>query len=334
MAVVEERPIATLTADDRAAPTWLQRVFFANLIAQTGIVVTGGLVRLTGSGLGCPTWPQCAPGSFVPTETQAESWHKYVEFGNRLLTFVLGILAIAAIVGAIIWARRLRRAGLPARRPITILAAIPLLGTLAQAILGGITVLTGLNPATVAAHFLLSALLIAATLVLVWRAREPGDEPLVRYGQPAIRLLSQALVVIGFGVLVLGTIVTGSGPHSGDADTPNRLGLDPAQMSWLHADMVLLFIGLTVGLLVALHVTGDRPSATRATWVLLIVSLAQGVVGYVQYFTGLPWAVVLVHLLGACLVWIALVRIPLSLRTRGVAADPQTAQPQPAPQSK
>ncbi|MDQ1250813.1 MAG: heme a synthase, partial [Actinomycetota bacterium] len=132
MAVVEDRS-AALTIPTRTAPVWLQRVFWANLVAQTGIVITGGLVRLTGSGLGCPTWPQCAPGSFVPTQTQAESWHKYVEFGNRLLTFVLGILAIAAIVGAIAWARRLRQVGLPPRRPITVLAAVPLLGTLAQA---------------------------------------------------------------------------------------------------------------------------------------------------------------------------------------------------------
>jgi heme a synthase len=319
MAVVEDRS-AALTAPARPAPVWLRRIFMANLVAQTGIVVTGGLVRLTGSGLGCPTWPQCAPGSFVPTETQAESWHKYVEFGNRLLTFVLGLLAIAAIVGAVLWARRLRQAGLPSRRSITLLAAVPLLGTFAQAVLGGITVLTGLHPAIVAAHFLLSAVLIAATLVLVWRARESGDEPLVRLGEPAIRVLSKVLVAVGFVVLVLGTIVTGSGPHSGDADTPNRLGLDPAQMSWLHADVVLLFVGLTVGLLVALSVTKAPARAVRATWILLGVSLAQGAVGYLQYFTGLPWATVLVHLLGACLVWIALLRIPLSLRTRGVDA--------------
>lgn len=318
MAVVEERSTAAPVAPSQPAPVWLQRVFLANLVAQTGIVVTGGLVRLTGSGLGCPTWPQCAPGSFVPTQTQAESWHKYVEFGNRTLTFVLVILAVAALIGAVMWGRRMRGMGLAPRRPITLLAAVPLLGTVAQAVLGGITVLTGLHPAIVAAHFLLSAGLIAATLVLVWRAKEPGDDPVVRYGQPAIRRLSQVLVVLGFCVLVLGTIVTGSGPHSGDADTPSRLGLDPAQMSWLHADMVLLFIGLTIGLLVALHVSGDRPQALRATWVLMIVSLAQGFIGYLQYFTGLPWVIVTAHLLGACLVWIALLRIPLSLRTRGV----------------
>lgn len=327
MAVVEDRPVITAPPTDRTAPPWLRRIFMANLVVQTGIVVTGGLVRLTGSGLGCPTWPQCAPGSFVPTETQAESWHKYVEFGNRLLTFVLGILAIAAIVGAIAWGKKLKKRGLAPRRPITLLAAMPLLGTVVQAVLGGITVLTGLNPFTVAAHFLLSMVIIAFVLVLVWRAREPADEPLVKLGAPAVRVLTKALVVVGFVVLVMGTAVTGAGPHSGDAETPARLPIDPAQMSWLHADVVMLFVGLTIGLLVALTVTHAPPRAIRAAWILFGVSMAQGLVGYVQYFTGLPWLVVLLHLLGACLVWIALLRIPLALRTRGVAAVEPAAAP-------
>jgi cytochrome c oxidase assembly protein subunit 15 len=192
------------------------------------------------------------------------------------------------------------------------------LGTLAQAILGGITVLTGLNPIIVAAHFLLSMVIIALVLVLVWRAREPGDSPLVKLGEPAVRILTKALVVVGFVVLLMGTMVTGAGPHSGDAETPARLAIDPAQMSWLHADVVLLFVGLTIGLLVALSVTKAPPRALRAAWILFGVSMAQGAIGYVQYFTGLPWVVVLFHLLGACLVWIALLRIPLALRTRGV----------------
>ncbi len=306
------------------APRWLRGIFMANLVAQTAIVVTGGVVRLTGSGLGCPTWPQCAPGSFVPTETQAESWHKYVEFGNRLLTFVLGILAIAAIVGAIAAARRMRAAGYPARKPILILAAVPLVGTLVQAVLGGITVLTGLHPATVALHFLVSAVLIAATLVLVWRARENADRPLVKLGEPAVRILMWVLVAVGAVVMVLGTIVTGSGPHSGDAEAPNRFNLDPEQMSWLHADAVILFIGLMVGLLVALTLTKAPTRARTATWILLGVSLAQGLIGYVQYFTGLPWVLVAFHLLGSTLVWIALLRIPLTMRTRGIVTDQPT----------
>lgn len=320
MAVLDEMHSDTAVAPSGAAPTWLRRIFLANLVAQTGIVVTGGLVRLTGSGLGCPTWPQCAPGSFVPTEEQAESWHKYVEFGNRLLTFVLGILAIAAIAGAIAWRRKVKASGNAPRKPIMILAAVPLIGTLAQAVLGGITVLTGLNPVTVAAHFLVSMVIIAFCVVLFYRAGETGDQPLVRLSPAPVRALANGTVAVGAFVLVLGTIVTGSGPHSGDADTPARFPLDPAQVAWLHADSVLLFIGLMIGLYVALKVTDSPASAVRATMILIGISLAQGIVGYVQYFTGLPWLVVLLHMLGACLVWIALVRIPLTLRTRGVAA--------------
>ena len=183
-AAVVTPPPTTEEVPDRTAPRWLQWVFLANLVAQTAIVITGGVVRLTGSGLGCPTWPQCAPGSFTPTSTQPQAWHKYIEFGNRTLTFVLTIAAIASLVGALLWARKLRAAGAAPRRPITWLAAVPLIGTVAQAVLGGVTVLTGLNPAIVASHFLLSSVLIAATLVLYWRSREPGDEPLLRYGVP------------------------------------------------------------------------------------------------------------------------------------------------------
>lgn len=318
MALLDEMQSDTPVTTNGKAPTWLRRIFMANLVAQTGIVVTGGLVRLTGSGLGCPTWPQCAPGSFVPTEEQAESWHKYVEFGNRLLTFVLGILAIAAIAGALAWRRKVKAAGGAPRRPVLLLAAVPLVGTLVQAVLGGITVLTGLNPATVAAHFLVSMVIIALSVVLVYRAGEPGDQPMVKLGPAPVRALATGTVAVGAVVLVLGTIVTGSGPHSGDADTPARFPFDPAQVAWLHADSVLLFIGLMIGLYVALKVTDSPAKALRATTILIAVSLAQGVVGYVQYFTGLPWLVVLLHLLGACLVWIALIRVPLTLRTRGV----------------
>lgn len=322
MALLDEMQSKTSVASPGPAPTWLRRIFMANLVAQTGIVVTGGLVRLTGSGLGCPTWPQCAPGSFVPTEDQAESWHKYVEFGNRLLTFVLGILAIAAIAGTVAWRRKVKANGGATRKPILLLAAVPLIGTLVQAVLGGITVLTGLNPVTVAAHFLLSMAIIAFCVVLVYRAGESGDQPLVRLGPAPVRALAAGTVAVGAVVLVLGTIVTGSGPHSGDADTPARFPFNPSQVAWLHADSVLLFIGLMIGLYVALKVTDSPASALRATMILIAVSLAQGIVGYVQYFTGLPWLVVLLHLLGACLVWIALIRVPLTLRTRGeVLAD-------------
>jgi cytochrome c oxidase assembly protein subunit 15 len=306
---------------DGRVPRWLRNIFVGNLIAQAGIVLTGGLVRLTGSGLGCPTWPQCAPGSYVPTAEQEQAWHKYVEFGNRLLTFILGILAIAAIVGAVAWNQRRRRLGQQRRPAIVWLAAIPLIGTFAQAILGGITVLTGLNPVSVSLHFLLSAALIALTLLLVVRGNEYGDQPLTILVHPAIRVLGKVMVSVGLIVLVLGTIVTGSGPHSGDADVEHRLPFDVRTVSWLHADAVLLFIGLMVGFIVALLVTNGPRRAINRTWVLIGVSLAQGVVGYVQYFTGVPWLLVMLHLVGACAVWIALIATYLSLRQRGSTTD-------------
>lgn len=301
-----------------AAPRWLRGIFIANLVAQIGIVVTGGIVRLTGSGLGCPTWPECAEGSYIPTSRQEESWHKYVEFGNRLLTFVLAALAIAAVVGAWAWWRRQRRQGVAARGPVLALAAIPLAGTVVQALLGGVTVLTGLNPWAVSAHFLVSMAIIAGCVVLVVRAGEPGDRPVHTLVRPEVRWLTRALVAVTAVVVVLGVIVTGSGPHSGDAETEARFGVDPRTVSWLHADSVLLFLGLTVGLLVALRVTHAPARAVRAVVILLAVALAQGLVGYAQYFTGLPWVLVALHMLGASLVWALAVYVVLTQRARGV----------------
>ena len=179
-------------------------VFIANLVAQVGILVTGAVVRVTGSGLGCPTWPECVEGSYTPTSRQAESWHKYVEFGNRLLTFVLVVLAIAAIVAAL-WDRRARRrASLPPRPAIVVLALIPFIGTAAQAVLGGVTVLTGLHPATVSAHFLLSMAIVAGNVALVVRASDPGDRPISVLVPSPVRALAWALVAVTGVVVFLG----------------------------------------------------------------------------------------------------------------------------------
>lgn len=308
-------PTVTSPAVGRA-PRWLRAIFIANLVAQIGIVVTGGIVRLTGSGLGCPTWPECVEGSYVPTSRQAEAWHKYVEFGNRLLTFVLGILAIAAIVAAAWWWRRHRSRG-----PILALAAVPLVGTIGQAVLGGITVLTGLSPWAVAAHFCVSMAIIAGVTVLVVRSADPGDQPVTWLVRPEARVLSRALVVVTAVVVVLGVIVTGSGPHSGDADTEARFGLDPRTVSWLHADAVLLFLGLVIGMLVVLHVLDGPSKARRLVWLLLAIAVIQGGIGYGQYFSGLPWALVTVHMLGACLVWMLAVMQLMALRTRGITVS-------------
>jgi heme a synthase len=318
VAVTQLEADQTATAST-AAPTWLRRIYLINLIAQIGIVVTGGLVRLTGSGLGCPTWPECVDGSLVPTEHQAETWHKYIEFGNRMLTTVLIVVAIAAVVATLVWSRQRRALGMAPRRPIVRLAVVPLIGTVAQALLGGMTVLTGLNPATVSAHFLLSIAIISATTVLVTRAGEDGDEPIRLTVRPQLRIMAWALVVLAGAIVTLGTIVTGSGPHAGDADAP-RFGLDQRVFAWMHADAVVLFIGLQIGMLVAISLTSP-PRAVRGRAIhLLAITGFNGLVGYSQLATGLPWLLVAVHMLLACLVWVAALRLLLSTRDRTAPA--------------
>jgi cytochrome c oxidase assembly protein subunit 15 len=296
-------------------------IFIANLIAQTAIVVTGAVVRVTGSGLGCPTWPECVEGSYIPTSRQAESWHKYIEFGNRLLTFVLVIAAIAAIAAAVWDARARRRAGTPRRPMLLALAAVPIIGTVAQAVLGGITVLTGLHPATVSAHFLLSMAIIAGTVALVVRSGDPGDRPVTPLVARPVTALAWVLVAVSGAVVFLGVLVTGSGPHSGDLESENRFSFDPRTISWLHADAVLLFLGLLIGLIVALAVLPSPPAARRRAWLLLAIAVAQGILGYTQYFTGVPAGLVIIHVIGACLVWVTVLFIPPALRTRGAVAD-------------
>lgn len=298
-------------------PRWAWWVFVANLVGQIVIIVTGGVVRLTGSGLGCPTWPQCTQGSFVPTAVQNEGFHKFIEFGNRTVSFVLGALAIAAVYAAWRHGRDSRAAGYVPRPALLWLSVIPLVGTVGQAVLGGIIVLTGLSPLIVGAHLLVSMAVVAGCVVLVVRAGEPGDEPVV----PAVRreLVWAAWLALALAAVVvtLGVLVTGSGPHAGDVDVP-RLGLDPRTMSWVHADTVMLYLGVLLASWLGARLT-DAPRAYRgAVVVALVVALAQGVVGYTQYFTGLPWVIVAIHLLGASLVWASTVRIPLATRTRGV----------------
>lgn len=275
-----------------------------NLLVQVGIVVTGGLVRLTASGLGCPTWPECVPGSFTPTVEQELGIHPAIEFGNRLLTGVVGVAALAVVVLLVLHRRRLLGYG-----------AAVLLGSGFQAVLGGITVLTGLHPATVAAHFLVSAALVAVSTALLLRLHE-ADGPRRPLLPASLRLLVWGLVVVGAATLVLGTLVTGSGPHSGDAEVPVRFDLEPRAISTLHAESVILFVGLLLGLLAALHAVGAPALLRRRAWQLTALTLAQGGLGYVQYVTGLPRALVNLHMLGACLLVVALVALVLAARDR------------------
>ncbi len=277
------------------AHPWLRRILLANLVMQVLIVVTGGLVRLTGSGLGCPTWPQCEPGSYTPSFEPADGIHPYIEFGNRMLGILVGAVALLTVLAVWRWARR---------RPMTLLAGLVLGGTLAQGVLGGITVRTGLHPGTVMAHFLISMLLVAASTLLLWHLR---DRPAGPEAPPLLRQLSWATVGVGALVLVLGTVVTGAGPHSGDADEPARLALDPELMSRVHAASVWVFLGLLAAVLLVLRRTPHGAAVLLRPWaVVLAVSLLQGVIGYVQYFTGLPVALVSLHMLGAALLTVAL----------------------------
>jgi cytochrome c oxidase assembly protein subunit 15 len=288
----------------------LTRVLVANLVAEILLVVTGGIVRLTESGLGCPTWPRCVPGSFTPVSDQAQGFHKFIEFGNRTLIGVVGIAALLVVLA--VW--RLA----PHRRQLLRISVLPLVGVMLQAVIGGVTVLTGLNPAVVAAHFLASMVLVALSAYLLYRAAE-GDAPAVPTAGRETRWAGFATATLGGAVLVLGTVVTGTGPHSGDAATP-RFGFDARTVSWLHADAVMLFTGLVLAVLLAVHLTGAGRRARSAWLSVAAVTVAQGVIGYTQYFTGLPIALVSLHMLGASLLVVALTYGVLSLRERGPLA--------------
>ena len=287
---------------------WLSRVLLVNLILEIGIVVTGGLVRLSGSGLGCPTWPQCVPGSFTPVPYQAQGFHKLIEFGNRTLTSVVSVAALVVIVAIWRWA--------PGRRGLRAISVLPLVGVMLQAVLGGIAVLTGLNPAIVAAHFLASMVLVSLSAYLLYRVGE-GDQRPAALVRPQIRSMAWAVATLGAVSRILGTMGTGSGPHSGDASTP-RFGFDPRTISWLHADAVMLFTGLVIAVLLAVQLTAADPRPRRAWHAVLGVTVLQALVGYVQYLTGLPDALVMVHMLGASLLTVSLTFGVLSLRKREV----------------
>jgi cytochrome c oxidase assembly protein subunit 15 len=261
------------------------------VFSQAAIVVTGALVRLTGSGLGCPTWPQCAADSFVPVESQVEGFHKWIEFGNRLLTFV--VFAIAILSFAYLLYQRRKSRSLP--KNVLKLAAIPVLGTIAQAILGGITVLTDLNPYTVAAHFLLSIVIIYFSVL----NRIIAEFPAIIYKSANQNILARLLLLVGSIVIFLGVITTGSGPHAGD-EVAQRFSVDTQIVAWLHADMVWLFTGLIIA----------SYFVNRNLWLykLTITVLLQMVVGYSQWFTDLPWALVAIHVALAVTLWVFLVK--------------------------
>ena len=301
-------PVTTSGAERRRAARLLHALAVASLVANVLIVVTGGVVRLTGSGLGCPTWPRCTEESFTPHG--AMDIHAAIEFGNRLVTFLLAAVAIATFLAA-------RRVGRP---PLTRLALVLGLGVPAQALIGGVTVLTGLNPWTVAFHLLVSMAMICVAVTLLVRVGEP-DGPVSLTVPGGVAWLVRGLFVVGWAVLYLGTVVTGSGPHAGDADAP-RNGLDPRAVTQLHTDAVFLLLGLSVAVVLVLRSVEAPARARTAATVLLAVLLAQGAVGFVQYFTGLPVVLVGLHLLGAALIAAAMTWLLLGTRTHTPPSRP------------
>ena len=296
---------------------WQHRTLIANVVAQTGIVLTGATVRLTASGLGCPTWPECVAGSIAPTSEQTEAFHKYIEFGNRLLTFVLLIVAIASLYAVFRHNRERKSAGFSKRRSLTVLALGIFGGIFFQAVLGGITVLTGLNPLIVAAHFIVSIGLITLATTLLVKAQEINDKPVSAQVAKPIKIGMEIHLLLALLVIILGTLVTGSGPHAGDTNDIVRLGFEYRGIATAHADLVLLFVGLTSGLLIALYATNAPKVVIRRGWYVFGICLAQGIVGYTQFFTGLPWGLVAIHVLGACLLWIYCLKFYLTRNTRG-----------------
>ena len=284
-------------------------LFTALLVLQAGLVVTGGAVRLTGSGLGCPTWPECTDGSIGPVITQAEDQlHAWIEFGNRLIAWLILILALAALVYIV---KKLKSRNDFKR--LRLLAILQILGFLGQVVLGGITVLTKLNPISVSAHFVLTLPLIAGALALRHRVL---DRPVLQL-QPMTRTVTKVVTALSFVVLLLGVVVTGTGPHAGDADA-KRYPFNFEAVSILHADSVIALICLAIALYLVVKVSESaevKKQFGRMILIFLAICLAQGAIGYLQYLTGLPELLVGAHLLGATLVWIHAWRLNLTGRT-------------------
>jgi heme a synthase len=295
-----------------ATPVTVRRWALASVVVNVGVTITGAAVRLTGSGLGCPTWPRCTPDSFVPTLHDTHSpVNMMIEFGNRLV----GFLVLAVALGCVVAVLRVA----PRRPGLVRLAWVQPIGIAAQALWGGLVVRTLLNPVTVSVHFLLSIGLIMATFTLYARSGE-GDAPPRRLVHRDVRTLGFFLVAAVFVLVIAGVVVTGTGPHSGD-QAASRFGFDIEMVARLHTDVVWIVLGLTFALLFALHVTDSPGRARRGALILLGVELVQGVIGYVQYYLAVPALLVGLHVLGATLVWIATLRVVFLMRSRGTAGS-------------
>lgn len=294
-------------------PGSLRFLALLGVIVNAGIVLTGGAVRLTKSGLGCPTWPKCTGDSLLPQSTPEHSpVNMAIEFGNRTLTFLVLAVGIAVYVAA----RRLS----PERPELTRLALWQPVGVVVQAVVGGITVLTKLHPTMVSPHYLLSIALIFVAFLLYVRAGE-GDGPVERLVEPLVHRLTLAAVWVVVAVLVVGTFVTGSGPHAGDAEA-TRLPFPITDITRIHSLLAWATVALTAALLVLHRRTGAPPRVRRAGLILLGAILLQGAIGYVQYFLGVPELLVAAHMLGSTLLWIAVLHLLYAGRIRPGAERP------------
>jgi cytochrome c oxidase assembly protein subunit 15 len=290
----------------------VQRIVAAAVIlTQGGIAVTGAIVRVTASGLGCPTWPQCFPGSFTPVPVaEVQLVHQAVEFGNRMLTFLVVLTAAAAVV-VVTRARR--------RREVLIYAWLMPASTVVQAVIGGITVLTGLLWWTVAIHLLASMTMVWVAVLLYVKVGEPDDGVVVTRVPKPLRQLTLLSAVTLAAVLVAGTLVTGAGPHAGDKsiDQPvPRLQVEITTLVHMHSSLLVAYLSLLVGLgfaLLAVH--APRPVLTRLG-VLVPLVVAQGLLGTVQFFTGVPAVLVAFHVAGAAACTAATAALWASMRQR------------------
>ena len=290
----------------------MRRLAIGNLVAQIGIAVTGSVVRVTGSGLGCPTWPQCNPGSLVPTShPEIAPLHQWIEFGNRLLG-----VAVVLTAGACLLAALFTR---PRRRRLSVLATMMPLGVVAQGVIGGFTVLAGLSWWSVMPHFLASMVLVWLSVLLVNAAGE-GDAPPTHTVPGAVRGLVVVCTVVLAALLIAGTLVTAAGPHAGDAATP-RLDVAVSLLAQLHADLLFAYLGTLVGLGFALRAVSAPALLNRRFAVLVAVVLGQGALGGVQYALGVPELLVSLHVLGAGLVTAAAASVWSGTSTRPAPTD-------------
>jgi heme a synthase len=289
----------------------------AAVVAQAGIAVTGSVVRVTGSGLGCPEWPECFPGSLVPTpHPEVEPITQWIEFGNRLLTGVVVLIAGACLLAAL--------ATHPRRARLTRLALVQPLGVIAQAVIGGGVVLLGLVWWSVSVHLLVSMVLVWLAVQLVAAASD-GSGPSRPLVGGAVRGLVATSTAVLAAVLVAGSFVTAAGPHAGDAATP-RLQVSVESVAQVHAELLFGYLGLLVGLGFALRAVAAPARVLRRYAVLVAVVLAQGLLGAIQYALGVPEVLVSLHVLGAALVTVAAAALWATLTERPAVPAPAPAR--------